>query len=66
MIHKFPVKNDNLINAEIANVSSVSKKLSSVTVLWNIFRDLNITGQDLNEELHSSQSQFYTFQLEDF
>jgi hypothetical protein len=63
MIHKFPVKNEALINAEIANVSSVSKTLSSVTVLCNIFRYLNTTGRDLNE-LDSSQSQFYTFQLE--
>jgi hypothetical protein len=65
MIHKFPVKNEALINTEIANVSSVSKGLYSITQFCeNISRDLNITGQDLNEELDSSQSQFYTFQFE--
>lgn len=66
IVHKFPLKDEVLIHAEVANISTIcNASFSSVKFFIErfpvIFAD---TEQNLDEELDVLQSQFCNFQLE--
>lgn len=67
MVHKFPFKDEVLVNAEVANISSISKtSFSSLRFFINKFPNIvTCETEQLDEAIDTLHCQFCNFQLEE-